>query len=332
MDEVDQPSSEATPDPTGAAGVVSEGASMPPEATAPRRRRWPFVVGAAVIVAGGITALSVAGSSSSANAAVAVANAATDSLSAGSYHFTIDSKVSIGSSGQSVAITGSGSANPAQRAMEMAGTTTTPAVTSPITLSEVLVDSTLYLSSSEFASHLPAGKSWLSVDVSALSGALGSSSGVAAPDPSSLLRTFSQPGSGIVVTDLGTGTVNGEAVHRYQAVISPEAVKSRIESSKLSDAFKTQILSGLGTSEETVTLAIDNDHHLVQMNETATLTELGQVISTTMTINLTGWGEATSITAPPSSEVYDASSLFSSLSGGSAVASGSNGGASFFGT
>ncbi len=326
MDELDQPSSDATP------GVVSEGASEPPATSEPRRRRWPFVVGAAVIVAGAITALSVGGSSGSANAAVAVADAASDSLTQGTYHFTLESKVSVGSSGQSVTISGSGAANPAQRAMELTGTTTTPALSSPVTLSEVLVDSTLYLSSSALASHLPAGKSWLSVDVSALSAVAGSSSGIAAPDPTSLLRTFSQPGSGIVVTDLGAGTVNGEAVHRYQAVISPEAVKSRIESSGLSDAFKTQILSGLGTSQETVTLAIDNDHHLVQMTESATVTELGQALSSSVTINLTGWGEATSITAPPSSEVYDASSLFSSLSGGNAVASGSNGGASFFGT
>jgi len=332
MDERDQPGFEATPAGLAAPMIESDEAPTPDEGSSRRRRRWPLLAGAAVIVAGGITALAVGGSSSSANAAVAVANAATDSLSAGSYHFTLESKTTLGASGESVSIAGSGSADPLQRAMEMTGTTTNPALSTPITVDEVLVDSTLYLSSPALASRLPSGKSWMAVDFSALSGVAGSSSGIAAPDPTALLRTFSEPGSGIAVTDLGTGVVGGAPVHRYQAVISPDAVKSRIEASGMSQALKNQILSGLGTSEETVTLAIDGEHHLVQMGVSAELTELGQSISSTMTINLSGWGEATSITAPPASDVYDASSLLPSLGGGAAVASGSNGGASISGT
>jgi hypothetical protein len=142
-----------------------------------------------------------------------------------------------------------------------------------------------------------------------------------------MLRTLEKPGSGVTVTDLGPGTVDGASVHLYRADISAAALTKRIDSSSIDAATRAQIEATLGGSDETLTLAIDKDNHLAQIKLSSSTPAAGKAISFSLQIDMSGWGGSYSISPPPASEVFDATSVFSGAGGstGASDASGATG-------
>ena len=183
----------------------------------------------------------------------------------------------------------------------------------------------MYLSGAVLDGKIPGGAKWISVDVRQLTALEGSAaSGPSGADPTAMLRTLEKPGSGVTLTDLGPGTVAGAPVHLYRADISASALTKRIESSSIDAATRAQIEATLGGSDETLALAIDARNHLAQIKIASSLSVGGQAVSFSLQIDMSGWGGSYSISPPPASEVFDATSMFSGASG-STGASGSSG-------
>jgi hypothetical protein len=299
----------------------------PPTAEPPgaARRRWPVAVAALVLAAGVVIAVSLS-SSSTPSAAAEVAAAATGTVSSGSFDFTLHGDMSV--AGQAITLSGSGSADDTQRQMAMNLTMGLPAAASSVlggqvSLREVLDHSTLYLSSPLLADHLPDRASWVSMDLSVLRTLGGTGSTASSSDPIAALKALEQPGSGVTVTDLGPGSVGGVAVERYRADISSSALMARIEASGLSASEKAQIESSLaGTSSESVTVSVDGYHHVRQMVIIEDVGAAGQVISVSLTVDLSSWGSAQPISVPPASATVP----FSQVSGSSGLSAGGAGG------
>ena len=255
----------------------------------------------------GAVLIGVVASSSPATARAAVTMAASSSLGVGSFDFTVAGTASI--FGQSLTLNGAGSADGAQPVVS--STTSIEGGTGlSMTVHEIMVDGTLYVGGSLLDSVLPKGASWVSVPLSSLGDVGQSVGGVTSGDPTGVLKILATPSSGATVTDLGSSTIDAVTVERYRVELTPSAIRQRIEASKLSASLKASATSMIQSGNEVVTLAIDGQHHVRRMNLTMSVSPVSGVsVAANVTMDLTNFGTAVHVSAPPASTVTDLGAL-----------------------
>jgi hypothetical protein len=247
-----------------------------------------------------------------------VASAATKSREAGSADMTFTATVSSPSlpGGTSFTLNGSGVVGPGQaeltfdmaQLMQQAGAP--PGIDT--TFKEIFVDEggdyVLYMRMG-LLDPLLGGRHWLKVDASKVGKKLGVdldklAGGQTTQDPSQLLALL-RATSG-KVDDLGAETIDGTPTTHYRATVD-------LAKAAEVDGVSGQTLQQLKQAGVPATIPEDvwigSDGLIRQFRTSYDMTSGGVPLSMTMTIGLSNYGTAETVTAPPAADVYDASEL-----------------------
>jgi hypothetical protein len=164
-------------------------------------------------------------------------------------------------------------------------------------------DPVVYMEMPFLASELPAGKTWIRLDLEKAGKSLG-------VDFSQLLSQSNQNPAQTLdllrasgdVTTVGPDTVDGVATTEYEGSIDlAKAAKLR----GLPQDLVQKLEDATGASEIPVEVWIGADGLVRQMRETIDTTTGGQPLTTTMTMDMSDFGTDVSVSAPPSDEVLD---------------------------
>jgi len=148
------------------------------------------------------------------------------------------------------------------------------------------------------------GKSWISIDLSALQNASASqdpsAQGIGA-DPSVMLRVLAQHGNTVVA--LGPSTLDGVAVNGYAVTVNTSAISQELKNDNL-PSWMRQAVTGLKTQSFTMKVFVDNSNLLrsfeLQMTESKQSTG---PITIDETLGLSHYGSAVSVTSPPAGQI-----------------------------
>jgi len=213
----------------------------------------------------------------------AVRSAAQKTEQSGSAHLSLTAKVVAG--GQNVDLKGDGAFDVKAHDGSLNATFDASALSG--TIQEVQKGTDLYLKSDLFALALPAGKTWIKLDLAKAAKSRGVNlQALLAQDPSASLKALQALRS---ATKIGTEQVGGVATTHYRA---------QIDTSKLSGASS---LPSAGTYD--VWVGDDGYIHRVEAVVSAGKTSSGNV-NATVTTDLSSFGSKVNVTVPPSGETY----------------------------
>ena len=246
---------------------------------------------AAVLLVAVPFALTACGSSSSSSQvtlspAASVKQSAKKTAQATSEHMTLSATAGI--SGQKVAMTGSGRFDNTKQQGDLTMHANLAGLDLPI---EAVEDgTTIYLKSAILQASLPAGKSWVKIDLQKAGKKAGIDFGqLLAQDPAQQLAQLQAAGD---VTDVGSETIDGASVEHYRA---------RIDLSKLPQGSQIQKLVNPKYQPEDIYVGKDDGYiHRLHVAYTAQ----GQAVSLLM--NFSDFGEDVTVSIPPASETADA--------------------------
>jgi hypothetical protein len=173
-------------------------------------------------------------------------------------------------------------------------------------------DPVVYLNAPFLAGMLPGGQSWVRIDVEKAGQALGVDPnqilGQASQNPTSVLDLLQQVGS--VETVPGAETINGESTTHYKATIDLTKVASQIGSD--AQAFAQHLIDQGAPSSIPIDVWVGSDGLVRQVtfDESA---PGGQAGAVHLKVDLTPSSTPVTVTAPPASDTFDATSLAGQL-------------------
>lgn len=246
------------------------------------------VAPAGILLLGGLT-LAACGSTASLDP---VAKAADTTLKQQSEHIAMTGSVTVGGSTLSMSGAGDFKTSPSLGSMKL----TMRGVGLNTTMDEVIDGFTVYMRSPLFSTKLPAGKSWVSLDLEKQGKQLGVDfSQFAQTSPTNALSALKKAGS---VTKVGAATIDGEPTTHYRATIDLSKVPQGKQLEKLASVkyAPVDVWIGSGNLLRRMTLKYKVD-------------TAGQAVGTTMTMNLTNYGEPVRVQVPPAGETVDMTKL-----------------------
>jgi hypothetical protein len=286
----------------------------------------------AALVGAGALAAAVSGCGSSGVTLDPVAQAASTTFAAGGVHMQVAIQVSSSSLPAPVVGTGQGVFNYKTRegtfTLQMTGLPASAGSATPgsTQIEELMKPSALYVGSPLFAGRLPGGARWIKIDLARVSSALGMNlEGVTngQSNPAEFLEYLRAHGAN--VTKLGTEVVQGVDTTRYHSEIELKKLVQTLPAAQRAKAQpaieKLSQESGLTTIPFDVW--IDRNHLVRKISLSFSTNTAGQSVKEQTTVELSGFGPTPAVTAPPESEVYDATSA--ALSGLAAQGVGSPG-------
>jgi hypothetical protein len=228
----------------------------------------------------------------------AVASAASKTKGQSS-HVTLDSTIT--ERGKTISLTGSGDFDDSARRGEMTVTATT------VSLDEILDGTTVYLRSPRFTSELPAGKSWIKIDLQKAGKSLGLdfNAMLSQQNPTDALARLEHTGK---VAKIGSETIDGVSATHY---------RTTIDISKLPQGDKIEQLVHPHFGPLDVWIGSDGFVHRFRMDYTATEQSVG-LVHTLMTVTLSDFGEHVNVDVPSDDQVLDETNAVSQgVNGGS---------------
>jgi len=226
------------------------------------------------------------------SAPAAVEDAARKTIDAGTEHLAV--KAAANSGGQVVTLTGTGDFDSKQSRGKLHASVGLGGVQTAI--DEVLDGTTAYVSSTLLNAFLPAGKSWLKIDLSTAGKALGIDTNVLRlQDPGYALAQLKALQR---VHEVGTATVGGVQTTRYRGTI---------DAAKLPQA-SADALSKSGTKLGPVDVWVGDDGY-VHRERVTTITSAGKNAKTVVSTTLSKFGEPVLVSVPADSETVDASTV-----------------------
>lgn len=230
---------------------------------------------------------------SGAASATAVGDAVRKTVAAGTEH--VDLAVKVAAGGQNVTLTGSGDFDTPNRrgsmhaSFSLSGTHTS--------LDEVQAGTAIYLRSPLFSAFLPAGKTWLKLDLAKAASTLGiDASALTAQDPAAALAQL-QAITGL--KRLGKATVGGVETTHYEG---------RVDVAKL-PASAAQALKASGTKIAPLDVWVGADGYVHRIEVTTSAASSGQTVKTALTMTLSDFGETVKASVPAASSTLDASNV-----------------------
>ena len=212
----------------------------------------------------------------------AVVQAVQKTVAAGSAHVLLATTVNAGA--QSLSLTGTGDFDTKKRVGSLHGTFAVAGIRS--TLDEVSSGSTIYVHSPFFATFLPGGKTWLSVDTGAATSILGAAgSSVLAQDPSAIIGELKTIGS---VKSVGSEDVGGVKTTHYQGTLA---------------AAKKLGVSG------PIDVWVGDDGYVHKLQLTASSSSSTQHLKTAVTMTFSSYGKTVHVSTPRASATVDASKV-----------------------
>jgi hypothetical protein len=163
-------------------------------------------------------------------------------------------------------------------------------------IQEILAGTTIYMRSPLFAGSLPAGKTWMKVDVAELAKAAHLDiTSMLSQSPAQNLQRLESAGT---VTEVGAETINGIATTHYRV--------TKLDLSKLVPGAKLGALAGK-LNYGPIDVWIDNANGYV-IREALSF-NAGHSVTMTMVANYSKFGEAVHVTVPRASQTADAAKL-----------------------
>jgi hypothetical protein len=221
--------------------------------------------------------------------APSVRAAAAKTAKAGSEHMTIVAATEA--DGQNVRLSGGGDFDSAKHVGSLR-TTIALATLQPV-LDEVLSGQTAYVRTQLLAPLLPAGKTWLKIDLASAGKAFGlSKTALEAQDPSAALTQLK---SLTDVQKVGTETVDGVQTTHF---------RGRIATTGLS-AAEQQALTRSGTAFGPADVWVGSDGYVHRVRIVTT----AKGVRTTATVTLSKFGEGVIVDVPSAADTIDASKV-----------------------
>jgi hypothetical protein len=181
-----------------------------------------------------------------------------------------------------------------------------------VAITELLKSGTVYLTSPLFDGKLPNGAKWMKLDVAGAASSLGL-------DPQSLASGGANPADILSYLKGSTGspkvagheTVRGEETTRYDGTIDLEKVVDALPPADRAKARESveALLAQAGNPTFPVSVWIDGAHRLRRMAMDMRFSTQGQSATVHLDLEMFGFGATPSVTAPASSETFDATSL-----------------------
>lgn len=231
--------------------------------------------------------------------------AAQNTTSTGSAKFAMH--MSMTSAGGTVTMQGTGEAtfkHPAQMAMTMV--MNVPQAGRPLSLSERLIGTTIYMKMPFLSAHIPGGKTWFKLDLEAM----GRMSGM---DFGSLMNSGSQNPAAVLaylqgvssdIQNRGTQTIDGVQTTHYQATVSLPRMIARLQKvdPRAVPTYR-QIMQRSGMRMEPIEVWIDGHGLLRRETVHSRMPLMGASMSFTM--DLSDYGVPVNVSAPPASQTMD---------------------------
>jgi len=274
------------------------GAWSPPPAATTRRRVWPVVTVALVVVllAGvGIGIYAVSRSHTDTGTALTSAVATTEQ----SRTADVAMSISIGDGGPSITIAGNGDSDLANNATNL--TMSFSAGGQAIAERAVIDGATAYYNIGPVVGEVVPGKSWVSMDVGkSASGSNDFGTGGIFSDPSTLIAVIGEPGT--AMHSLGPSGAGAARVQQYAVDLGPAGIKKALSSETLPSTLRAEI-STIHYSQLNYVVAVDGTNHLAQIRTTAAYSAEGERFTVSATMDMSGYGTPVTVTPPPASAV-----------------------------
>jgi hypothetical protein len=242
----------------------------------------------------GLAACGSAGGSKSSGVTLSpaayVAKAAKKSATAPSEHVKVQAVATV--RGQEVDISGSGDFDNTSHQGAMTAHATVGGI--DLQIDEVLNGTTIYMKSPLFAATLPAGKTWLKLDLQKVGKAKGIDFGaLLSQDPN---QSFAQLQASGQVTEVGEETLYGVPTIHY---------RGHVDLSKLPQGAQIEALTKAKYGPYNVWIGKDDGYvHQVAMTYSYVTAGAGRQTAT-MTTTFSDFGKSVTVNVPPASDVVD---------------------------
>ena len=293
---------QGSPGPDSAGPAISgQPGSFDYQAAAPaakKRSRTPLAAAVSIIVVILLIVGAVVVFGNSTSASAKVINAVTSTLNDGTAHVTLN--LSGSAQGTNVTGTGSGNIDFTDNALQLQMNVAADGQQVPI--SAIYLGGVVYETIPGLSTLVP-GKSWLSIDLSALQKAEAQSPSTQGlgNNPTVMLQMLAQQGNKVV--PLGPSTVGGVAVDGYSVTVNPSTVSQELKKANL-PSWMQQTVAGLKVHNIDMLVYIDHAGLLrsfeIQLTESDATTG---PVTIDETLNLSDYGTPVNVTAPPADQV-----------------------------
>ena len=190
-----------------------------------------------------------------------------------------------------------------------------------VKVAEDWVDGTIYIGTPELAGEL-GGKQWISLSLDQM-GSFGKTFAaeidvVKNTNPQQLLEPLLASGD---LTEVGTETVDGVSATHYSGTVDPATAFDTAQAKQYLTPAQIQELqqldSAAGSTKQKIDAWVGSDGLPVRI----TAADTGATGTTTVQLDFSGWGKPVTVTAPPSNQVLNVTSLVSDSASASASAS-----------
>jgi hypothetical protein len=235
------------------------------------------------------------------NSSATILAAATSSLAQDSADVRMVVSATVGS--RRVGITGTGTVDFANSAMQMTMTLRGVPTMVGTLLSTVILDGTTYISYPGIAATLP-GKSWISEPTSS-----SSTSGLQVPNVSDMLRVLAAKGA--VVTNMGVGTIGTTPVTDFDVSLSPLVIASQADALGVPSADSAEIRQILGNGGATFRVSVTSvgQFRQLSLHMTVPASSSSPAVHQSVVVDFTNYGTPVSVIAPPATQVATAQQL-----------------------
>ncbi len=233
------------------------------------------------------------GTTTAAATVPAVSDAVAKTAKAGSEHALVAAVVAAG--GNRITVNGSGDFDSTKRTGSLHARLGVGGLQS--TVDEVLDGKRVYVSSPLFSTVLPAGKTWVALDLATATKTLGvNASALTSQDPGAALEQL-RALTGL--RQVGTATIDGVQTTHY---------RGHVDVAKLTPAARS-LVSSSGAAFGPLDVWVGADGYVHRVRVTTTASSGGQKAKTVVTMTLSEYGEAVNVSVPPASETVDASTV-----------------------
>lgn len=221
-----------------------------------------------------------------------VKGAAHKTAQAPSEHIKLQGTTKV--SGQAIALNGQGDFDNAKKLGSVHATFTAGGLNGAI--DEVVNGTTIYLKSPLFGAALPAGKTWLKLDLEKFGQSQGIDlSALTSQNPADALDQLARTGS---VTEVGDETIGGADTTHYRAHIDP---------SKVPQGKKLQALANAKYGPVDLWIGKDDGYvHRMHTSYTVKPTGTTAAQSVAFTMDFSDFGKMVDVSVPPAAQTVDA--------------------------
>jgi hypothetical protein len=276
--------------------AVSASTGAPQHARHSKRPFVAAIAAVAVVVAAVVSSVVLLGGKNNAEAEVIAA--VNSSMADRTAH--VNMTLSGGTSSSPVTGTGSGAIDFSQNAMELQMTVGASGQQVPI---DVKFLAGVVYENIPGLDQIAPGKSWISIDFSALQQAAGQSPGSlgASNDPAAMLRVLAQHGNTVV--PIGSSTVNGVDVQGFSVNVNVAAVRAQLDNAHL-PSWMHQAISGVNFNGANLKVYVDNSGLLRRFAMHVVVSpRSGGSATVDETLDFSDYGAPVNVSAPPPDQV-----------------------------